>query len=255
MGARIVSLLIDGGHDVALWARRPASLEPFQGRSSAVADPAELGRVSQLVGVCVWDEKDVDAVVLGPSGLLAGMKPGSAIAIHSTISPDACRRLREATLQHGVELIDAPVSIGSELPKLLVMLGGETAVIAKYRDVFDAVGSPVVHLGPTGSGQIAKLVNNTLLAATAGLAADAIELGAELGLDAGALLAVLSAGSSRGTWSGLLAARSGTADTPGRTQEWAHKDVGLTTDIAAGAQIDTDREILRLGARGVRVLG
>jgi 3-hydroxyisobutyrate dehydrogenase-like beta-hydroxyacid dehydrogenase len=254
MGTRIVDLLIEGGHNVTLWARRPQTLEPYRGRSQVAATPAELGRTSELVGICVWDEHDVDEVVLGLNGVLSTMRPGSAIAIHSTISPEACRRLRATALDRGVELMDAPVSVGSAQPKLLVMLGGETDVIARYQEAFESFGSPVVHLGPVGSGQIAKLVNNTLLAATAGLAEDAITMGAELGLRPDALLSALSAGSSRGTWAGLLAARAATADIPGRTHEWAHKDVGLTTELAIAADIAATRDILRLGARGVEVL-
>jgi 3-hydroxyisobutyrate dehydrogenase len=254
MGTRIVTLLIEGGHNVTLWARRPESLEPFRDRSSTASTPAEVGRASQLVGICVWDEHDVDEVLLGPNGVLAGMQPGGAIAIHSTISPDACRRLRTATLERGIELMDAPVSVGSEFPKLLVMLGGESETVAQYHDTLASFGSPVIHLGPVGSGQIAKLVNNTMLAATAGLGEDAIAMGAELGVRADALLSVLSAGSSRGTWAGLLAGRAAAASTPGRTHEWAQKDVGLTTQLASAANLDTNREILRLGARGVKVL-
>lgn len=255
MGARIVNLLIDDGHSVTLWARRPQSLEPFGARCKTASTPAEVGRASRVVGICVWDEHDVDEVLLGPDGVLAGMTPGSLIAIHSTISPGACQRLRAVALDRGVELVDAPVSMGSELPKLLVMLGGETEVIARYRPVFDSFGSPVVHLGPVGSGQIAKLVNNTLLAATAGLANDAITMGAELGLSADGLLTALSAGSSRGTWASLLGSRSQAANTTGRTHEWAQKDVGLTTEIALAAQVDGSRDILRLAATGVDVLG
>lgn len=255
MGARIVNLLIEDGHSVTLWARRPQSLEPFEGRCNTASTPAEVGRVSRVVGICVWDEDDVDEVLLGPDGVLAGMARGGLIAIHSTISPGACQRLRALTLERGVELVDAPVSMGSDLPKLLVMLGGEAEVVAKFRPVFDSVGSPVVHLGPVGSGQIAKLVNNTLLAATAGLADDAITMGAELGLSADALLTALSAGSSRGTWASLLGSRSQVRNTTGRTHEWAQKDVGLTTEIALAAHLDAARDILRLAAAGVDVLG
>jgi 3-hydroxyisobutyrate dehydrogenase-like beta-hydroxyacid dehydrogenase len=255
MGTRIVTLLDEGGHKLTLWARRPQTLDPFRDRCQVAETPADVGRASQLVGICVWDESDVREVVLGPNGVLSGMQPGSAIAIHSTISPDACQELRAATLEKGVELMDAPVSVGSAQPKLLVMLGGENDAVAQYQEAFSSFGSPVVHLGPVGSGQIAKLVNNTLLAATAGLADDAIDMGAHLGLRADALLDVLSAGSSRGTWSSLLAGRANAANTPGRTHEWAQKDVGLTTKLATAAGLDPSREVLRLGARGVDVLG
>ncbi|MGO8859741.1 MAG: NAD(P)-dependent oxidoreductase [Acidimicrobiales bacterium] len=256
MGTRIVTLMLDAGHHVTLWARRPASLEPFAGRVDVVTSPVGVGAASELVGICVWDESGVDEVVLGESGVLAGMRPGGLVAIHSTISPAACRRLHAAAADRGVGLVDAAVSVGSRVPKLLVMVGGEPDVADRCREAFESFGDPVAHLGPVGSGQIAKLVNNTLLAATVGLAEDAIALGHDLGLDEAALAEALAVGSSGGTWSGLLARRGSATDAlPGRTNEWASKDVGLTVKLAAEAEIAQTREVLRLAARGVDLLG
>ncbi len=256
MGTRIVTLMLDAGHHVTLWARRPASLEPFAGRVDVATSPVGVGAASELVGICVWDESGVDEVVLGESGVLAGMRPGGLVAIHSTISPAACRRLHAAAVDRGVGLVDAAVSVGSRVPKLLVMVGGEPDVADRCREAFESFGDPVAHLGPVGSGQIAKLVNNTLLAATVGLAEDAIALGHDLGLDEAALAEALAVGSSGGTWSGLLARRGSATDAlPGRTNEWASKDVGLTVKLAAEAEIAQTREVLRLAARGVDVLG
>jgi 3-hydroxyisobutyrate dehydrogenase-like beta-hydroxyacid dehydrogenase len=133
------------------------------------------------------------------------------------------------------------------------MVGGEPSVVDRCRPVFDSFGRPVLHLGPVGSGQVAKLVNNTLLAATIGLADDAVALGGDLGLDEQALIDALAAGSSGGTWSGFV--RRGRPLAKGRTSEWAHKDVGLTLALASGAGVDPQREILKLGARGVEVIG
>lgn len=256
MGTRIVTLMLDAGHHVTLWARRPASLEPFAGRVDVATSPVGVGAASELVGICVWDESGVDEVVLGESGVLAGMRPGGLVAIHSTISPAACRRLHAAAVDRGVGLVDAAVSVGSRVPKLLVMVGGEPDVADRCRGAFESFGDPVAHLGPVGSGQIAKLVNNTLLAATVGLAEDAIALGHDLGLDEAALAEALAVGSSGGTWSGLLARRGSATDAlPGRTNEWASKDVGLTVKLAAEAEIAQTREVLRLAARGVDLLG
>jgi 3-hydroxyisobutyrate dehydrogenase len=256
MGSRIVTLMLDAGHHLTLWARRPASLEPFAGRVDVASSPAGVGETSELVGICVWDESDVDEIVLGDRGVLAGMRTGGVVAIHSTISPAACRRLQAAAADRGVGLVDAAVSVGANLPKLLVLVGGDPDDVGRCREAFESFGDPVAHLGPVGSGQIAKLVNNTLLAATVGLADDAIALGGDFGLDETALAAALAVGSSRGTWSGLLARRRTAVDSlPGRTNDWAGKDVGHTLELAAEAAIDPTREVLRLAARGVEVLG
>lgn len=255
MGTRIVSHMLDGGEHVTLWARRPASLEEFSGRADTAASPAEVGRASDVVGICVWDEHDVDEVLLGERGVLAGLRPGGIVAVHSTISPGACRRLHAEASERGAELVDVPVSLGSNAPKLLVMVGGEPVVVERCREAFATFADPVLHLGAVGSGQIAKLVNNTLLAATVGIANDAIGLGGELGLDEAALTAALSSGSSRGTWSGLLSMRRARTDQlSGRTSEWAGKDVGLTLDIAGEAGCDLDRDVLRLATRGAEFL-
>jgi 3-hydroxyisobutyrate dehydrogenase len=255
MGTRIVSQMLDAGHHVTLWARRPASLEEFSGRADTAASPADVGRASDLVGICVWDEHDVDEVLLGDSGVLAGLRPGGTVAVHSTISPGACLRLHTEASERGFGLVDAPVSLGSTAPKLLVMVGGEPQVVDRCSEAFASFGDPVLHLGPVGSGQITKLVNNTLLAATVGIADDAIGLGGDLGLDEAALAAALAAGSSRGTWTGLLSMRRArTNQLSGRTSEWAGKDVGLTLDIAAEAGCDLGREVLRLAARGAEIL-
>ena len=103
MGSHIVNLMIDGGHELTLWARRSPSLEPFAGR----ADFARLlkrWRGSDLVGICVWDEHDVEEVVLGEKGVLAGIWPDAVIAVHSTISRAGC-----PALPPGREVIWCPV--------------------------------------------------------------------------------------------------------------------------------------------------
>ena len=254
MGARIVDLMVAAGVPTTLWARRPASLEPFAGSAADVASsPAQLAAVSDIIGVCVWDEHDVDEVLLGEHGVFAGIRPGSVVALHSTISPDACRRLGAEAAQRGAHVIDAPVSAAARLPKMLVMVGGEVAVFQESLPVLQTFGDPVVHLGPLGSGEVAKLVNNVLLAASIGLADDALSLGAALGLDRAGLLDALSAGSSRGQWTSFLTPRPLDAG-GGRTMEWARKDVGLTLEVARGAGLDLDRYVLALGARGAEVV-
>lgn len=256
MGRQIVDAQLEAGLGMTLWARRPASLEPYADRDvSVAATPAEVGAASDVVGICVWDEADVDQVLLGDDGVLAGLRPGGVVAIHSTISPKACARLEAAAASRGGGLVDAPVSVGASFPRLLVMVGGDDEVVARCRPALDAFGDPVLHLGPIGSGQVAKLVNNTLLAGQVGLGRDAVRLGADLGLDPGALIAALSAGSSRGTWNAFVSAE-GVADRAlaGRTMEWARKDVSLTLDLAEAHALDDDRPVLRLGALGADVV-
>ncbi len=255
MGSRIVTLMLDAGHHLTLWARRPASLDPFAGRVDVATSPAGVAEASELVGICVWDESGVNEVILGDGGVLASMRTGGVVAVHSTISPAACRRLHAEAADRGVGLVDAAVSVGANLPRLLVMVGGDPAVVAQSREAFESFGDPVAHLGPVGSGQIAKVVNNALVAATVGLADDAIALGHDLGLDESAFAEALAVGSAGGTWSGLIARRRSGEVRPKFTYEWAAKDVGLALELAAEAAIDPTPEVLRLALRGVEVLG
>jgi 3-hydroxyisobutyrate dehydrogenase len=256
MGSRIVGLMLDAGYPVTLWARRPESLEPFAGRARVAGDPEEVGRASDLVGICVWNEQDVDEVLLGDHGVFSGLRPGGVVIVHSTIAPAACQRLAREAAERGIGLLDGPVSLAANAPKVLVMVGGDPVVVDKVRPVLDSFGSPVVHLGPIGSGQIAKLVNNTMLAASVAVGADAIACGSDLGLDGDGLLAVLSAGSAGGTWTGLLRSRfaSGGPTGEGRTHEWATKDVALASELVSESGGDTEREVLRLARRGAETL-
>ncbi len=199
-GAPMARRILAAGHETTLWARRPATLLPFEDSGARTASsPAELAAASDLVCLCVVDDADVEQVVTGPDGVLAGLRRGGVIAVHSTVHPDTCRRLEAAARTCGASVVDAPVSGGgraAEQGTLLVMAGGDPQVFAYCRPVFAAYGDPVVHLGPTGSGQIAKILNNLLFTAHLGLAADALGVGTSLGLDRTALSRILPRGSA-----------------------------------------------------------
>ena len=200
-GGGMASRLIECGVPTTLWARRDASLEPFRGSAAQfAATPAELGAQSDVVGICVVDDAGTQQVVLGETGVLAGMKPGSVLALHSTISLDVCRQIGCAAAELGVGVIDAPVSGGgfaAAQGELTVLVGGDREHFDKASTALNTYGGNVVHLGPLGSGLLAKLINNTLHAAHYALARDALLAGAQLGLDEKALGQALSVSSGR----------------------------------------------------------
>jgi 3-hydroxyisobutyrate dehydrogenase-like beta-hydroxyacid dehydrogenase len=207
-GAPMARRIIEAGFPVTLWARRPETLVPFADTAAGTAgSAAELGAVADLACVCVLADADVEEVVSGPAGLLAGMRPGAVIVVHSTVHPDTCVRLAGQAAERGVTLIDAPVSGGgpkAEQGQLLVMAGGDREAVERARPVFATYGDPVVHLGPVGAGQRAKLVNNLLLAANLGVAESAFALAGRLGVDQGQLAVVLAHGSGASFGAGLL---------------------------------------------------
>ena len=187
-GAPMAQRIIDAGYPTVLWARRAETLAPFtETNAHAAATPAELAAQSDIVGICVVNDDDVEAVINGPDGLAASLRPGSIVAIHSTIHPDSCVRLGDALAAMDVSVLDAPVSGGGGAAAeghLLVMVGGEEQAFERALPVLSTFGDPVRLLGALGSGQLAKLVNNLLFTAELSIAHDAIELGSALGLDA-----------------------------------------------------------------------
>jgi 3-hydroxyisobutyrate dehydrogenase len=251
-GAPMARRIIAAGHETTLWARRPATLAQFADTGAKTAgSPAELATASDLVCLCVVDDADVEQVVTGPDGVLAGLRRGGVIAVHSTVHPDTCRRLEASARTCGVSLLDAPVSGGgraAEQGTLVVLAGGDPQVFAYCRPVFATYGDPVVHLGPTGSGQIAKILNNLLFTAHLGLAAETLGLGAALGLDPSALCRVLPRGSAASFALDRVADAGGSLDRiAAHAGGLLAKDVRLFAEIADRAGV-RDAATLRAAA-------
>lgn len=195
-GGPMAQRIIDAGYPTVLWARRAEALEAFPG-ARAAASVAELGAQCDHVGICVVDDAGTRAVC---DALIPAMKPGGRIAIHSTILPETCLALASQAAACGLALVDAPVSGGGQGAAegtLTVMVGGEDAAVAAARPVFDTFGKLIVHLGGVGAGQMAKLINNSLMAAHMALAHSALGAGDVLGLDRKALAELVKASSGR----------------------------------------------------------
>jgi len=257
MGVRIADQIVEAGFPLAVWARRSASVEPYAGRPGvAIVDsPAAVGAASDVVGLCVWSDDDVEDVLLRDDGVLAGMAPGGIVAIHSTVSPELCARLAERAAAGGVAVVDAPVSARAMEKKLLVMVGGDDEPVARCRPLFTSFGDPVVHLGGLGSGQLAKLVNNVLLAAHIALADDALALGKALGLDEDQLAEALLRGSSS-TVPGMQMLRGLAApptDESSQTRKWAIKDVALMLEVLGHRGVADERPLLAMGRLGATI--
>jgi 3-hydroxyisobutyrate dehydrogenase len=257
MGSRIVTLLAGAGFEVTLWARRPEAVEPFRTLPSvrAAETVGEVGERSEVVGVCVWAEPDVEEVVLAVARRSA---PGTVIVIHSTVSPAFCVELARQVAPRGVSIVDAPVSTRVDVDKLVVMAGGDEAALSRCRAVLEAIGDPLLHFGTLGGGQQAKLVNNVLLAANVGLARQALTIGARLGLDHDPLATALLHGSSS-TVPGMrmllrAMAISSTGPQDRFAQEWALKDVALMMSELERCGVDDEESFLRLGWAGAHIV-
>src|SRR6478752_2237708 len=198
-GGPMARRIVDAGFPTTLWARRAESLEPFADTTATIAaTPAEVGAASEVLGICVVDDADVDEVLRGANGALAAMADGSIVIVHSTVHPNTCLRLQNDF--PALHVIDAPVSGGGNKAaagELLVMVGGPTDVVGRCLPVLATFGDPVLHVGPLGSGQEAKVLNNTVFTAQLGLAAEVFELAAARGLDQRAVATILASGSGR----------------------------------------------------------
>ena len=236
-GAPMARRIVDAGFETTLWARRPATLVPFADTpAKRAASPADLAAVSDLVCVCVVDDADVEEVVTGESGILTGLRKGGVIAVHSTVHPDTCRRLADRARARGVALIDAPVSGGGPAAaegRLVVMAGGDQGTVAYCRPVFATYADPVVHMGPLGTGQVAKLLNNVLFTANLATAAGTLALGRDLAVDPDALARVIAHGSGRSFALDRVTSGGGTLDRmAAHAGPLLRKDVRLLTDVA-----------------------
>jgi 3-hydroxyisobutyrate dehydrogenase len=197
-GGPIARRLIDSGHAMTLWARRAEALAPFADTNATIADDLrQLAQRCDWIGICVFDDAGVTDVC---ATIMPDMRPGGSIVIHSTVHPDTCRRLAGKAASHGLMFLDAPVSggnAGARAGTLTVMVGATAEAFAISEPLFTAYSSLVRRLGEPGTGQVAKLINNMLMAANAALGHAALTTGEGLGLDRDALVNIVNASSGR----------------------------------------------------------
>ena len=187
MGAPMAVNLAKAGYDVVAYNRTPAKAEALAGDGVRVArSVAEVGSAAPIVITMVPDTPDVLDVVEGPGGLAGSMAAGSVLVDMSTIAPGATRELSARLAERGIAMLDAPVSGGSwgaQQATLTIMAGGEQEVFDRCLPVFEALGKSVTLMGPSGMGQITKLVNQVLVAGTCSAVAEALVFAAAHGAD------------------------------------------------------------------------
>ncbi|MCV7031793.1 NAD(P)-dependent oxidoreductase [Mycobacterium sherrisii] len=241
-GGPMARRIIESGFPTTLWARRPASVAAFDDTPATIADsPAELAAASDLICLCVVRESDIDEVAGGEHGLLAGVMPGSVIAVHSTVHPDTCKSLAKKADAKGVSVIDAPVSGGGPAAaerRLVVMVGGDADTVESCRPVFETYGDPVVHLGELGTGQTAKLLNNLLFTAQLGTAATALWLAQSLGIAGERLVEVVARSSGNSFALNALRGIGGLDRLAGMAGPLLQKDVRLIGDLITAVGAD-----------------
>jgi 2-hydroxy-3-oxopropionate reductase len=237
MGSGMTHNLLRASVDLTVYNRSPERMQPLANAGAATtASPAELAAATDVVFLCVSDTPDVEQVLLGDDGVLQGARSGSLVVDMSTISPAATRRLAERLGEEGVAMIDAPVSGGSEgaaKGTLSIMVGGEEAHVERARPYLEAMGSTITHLGPIGSGQSCKLVNQILVVVNMLAASEALVFAEASGLDLDRTLEAVVGGAA-GSW--MLANRGPQAIRrdwqPGFTIDLQQKDLRLVLESA-----------------------
>ena len=233
MGSGMASNLIAKGHQLTVWNRTRSKADALAG--ARVADSLEeLAAAVDIILICVSDSPDVVAIVEG--GLSTGLRDGQLIVDHSTISPTVTRTLADAVAARGVGWIDAPVSGGSEGAlngALTTMVGGSTENLDRVRRYLEAYSTTITHVGPVGSGQLVKLVNQILVVGNQMAVSEAFLFAKRAGLDLEKTLDAVKGGAA-GSW--MLSNRGPQmiADDwrPGFTIDLQQKDLRLVLDAA-----------------------
>jgi 3-hydroxyisobutyrate dehydrogenase len=237
MGAAMAANLARAGFAVMAWNRSPNRAPELDALGvTRAATPAEVARGTESLVVCVSDTPDVEAVLFGTDGVAEGTRAGQLVIDCSTISPSATRDFAARLGAHGVALVDAPVSGGSEGAQkatLTIFCGGEASPVERARPILAAMGKTITHVGPSGSGQAVKAVNQVILAGTYLGVAEGIVLAMKAGLDVGQVVEALGGGAAQ-SW--VLANRSGRMignDYPLGFKVALHrKDLGIALDLA-----------------------
>jgi 2-hydroxy-3-oxopropionate reductase len=203
MGAPMARNLLRAGHALTVHSRTRAKVEALVAVGAAAADSAAaVAAASEAVITMLPDTPDVEAVIAGPGGVLAGAAAGLLAIDMSTIAPDAARALAARAAAAGVTLLDAPVSGGEQgaiAGTLSIMVGGDAGGVARAQPIFAALGKRVTHMGGPGQGQMTKLVNQVVGATTLAAVAEGVVLAARAGLDPAATVQALTGGAA-GSW-------------------------------------------------------
>lgn len=187
MGRPMALNLAKNGHALTVWARRPESVEALaEAGAGTAASPQEVARQSDIVFVIVSDTPDVEQVIFGAGGIVHGAARGAVVVDMSTISPAAARDMAARLAAEGVEMLDAPVSggeAGAVQGTLSIMAGGRPEVFERVKPLLQCMGRNIVHIGPSGSGQVAKSCNQILAAVTIEGVAEALNFAIRAGAD------------------------------------------------------------------------
>jgi len=227
-----------GGHTVTVYNRTGAKADAWvaQHGGRVGATPAEAAKGADFVFACVGNDDDLRAVTAGPQGAFSTMKPGSVFVDNTTASADVARELAAAASAKGFAFLDAPVSggqAGAENGQLTVMVGGEREAFERAKPVIASFAKMVNLIGPSGAGQLTKMMNQICIAGLVQGLAEAIHFGQCAGLDMAAVMDTISKGAAQSwqmenRWKTMEAGKFDF----GFAVDWMRKDLGIVLDEA-----------------------
>jgi 3-hydroxyisobutyrate dehydrogenase len=243
MGGPMAGHLARAGHRVTAYNRSPERAAGWRARYEEeglevafAATPAEAARGAEVVFTCVGNDDDLAQVTLGEDGVLSGMAPGALLVDHTTTSADMARRLADECEARGLAFVDAPVSggqAGAENGQLAIMCGGTPEALERTRPVMQPYAKAIVHVGPAGAGQTAKMANQMCIAGVLAGLSEALRLADAAGLDLAKTYEAISGGAAQSwqmdnRWATMCEDRFDF----GFAIDWMRKDLGYALDEA-----------------------
>ena len=239
MGYPMAGYLAKAGHEVTIFNRTTAKAESWleQHEGTSVATPAEAAAAADVVFTCVGNDDDVRDVVTAADGALGAMRAGSILVDHTTASATLARELNEAATDAGVGFLDAPLSggqAGAETGQLTIMVGGDAAVFERAEPVMDSYAKAITLIGPAGSGQLAKMVNQICIAGIVQGLAEGLHFAKRAQLDTPKVIEAISKGAAQSwqmenRWETMIANEFNF----GFAVDWMRKDLGIALEEAA----------------------
>lgn len=231
--------VVNAGFDLMAYDLRPEPMRELAGMGAKIARSAdEVGAHGEIIEIVVVDDAQVEAVLLGEGGALSAARPGSIIAVHSTVHPRTIRKLAERAIVRGVTLIDAAVSGGEQgatAKSLCYMVGGDNDAFEKCRKIFATSGSNLFHLGPLGSGASAKLAHNLIVYVNMLAASEGMRLAERAGIDIKSMEQVVRAGAAQSRvadhWSRQRALGETYTSGPQGLMDLIYKDLRLALEL------------------------
>jgi 3-hydroxyisobutyrate dehydrogenase len=203
MGGPMAARLLDAKYPLVVHSRTKSKVSRLIARGARfVESPAEVAKQSDVVIICVTDTPDVEAVVRGAEGIVSSARRGLIVVDHSTISPAATKQIADDLDKLGVKFLDAPVSGGDTGAKngtLSIMVGGDRETLDRVDPILRVLGQTITHCGPSGAGQLTKLVNQILVSVTNLAVCEALVFAKKHKLDLEKTISAVGGGAA-GSW-------------------------------------------------------